>query len=89
VHSPARRSSSRRVDDRPTLILRRTLHRVKRCGLVYKAFKNKRSERTVALPVTLVATLHTRKMAQLGERMLADRTGRTTTTSSSPERTAA
>jgi integrase len=54
-----------------TLSVRRTLQRVKGAGLVYEAPKTKRSERTIALPLPLVAALHTHKAAQLGERMLA------------------
>ena len=40
-------------------------------GLVYEAPKTKRSERTLALPMPLVAALHLHKAAQVGERMLA------------------
>ncbi len=54
-----------------TLSVRRTLHRVKRGGMIYEAPKTKRSERTLAPPMPLVAALHTHKAAQLGERMLA------------------
>ena len=54
-----------------TLSVRRTLHRVKGGGLVFEPPKTKRSERTLALPMPLVAALHTHKAAQLGERMLA------------------
>jgi len=54
-----------------TVSVRRTLHRVKGAGLVYEAPKTRRSERTLALPMPLVAALHSHKAAQLGERMLA------------------
>jgi integrase len=54
-----------------TVSVRRTLHRVKGAGLVYEAPKTKRSERTLALPMPLVAALHSHKATQLGERMLA------------------
>jgi integrase len=54
-----------------TVSVRRTLHRVKGAGLVYEAPKTKRSERTLALPMPLVAALHGHKATQLGERMLA------------------
>ncbi len=51
--------------------MRRTIHRVKGGGLVYEAPKTKRSERTLAVPLPLVAALHVHKAAQMGERMLA------------------
>jgi integrase len=54
-----------------SLSVRRTIHRVKGGGLVYEAPKTKRSERTLALPLPLVAALHVHKAAQMGERMLA------------------
>jgi integrase len=54
-----------------TLSVRRTLQRVAGVGLVFEPPKTKRSERTIALPMPLVAALHTHKAAQLGERMLA------------------
>jgi integrase len=47
------------------------LQRVAGVGLVFEPPKTKRSERTIALPMPLVAALHTHKAAQLGERMLA------------------
>lgn len=53
------------------LSVRRTLQRIKGVGLVSEAPKTKRSERTIALPMPLVAALHAHKAAQLGERMLA------------------
>jgi integrase len=54
-----------------TLSVRRTLQRVTGVGLVFDPPKTKRSKRTIALPMPLVAALHTHKAAQLGERMLA------------------
>ena len=54
-----------------SLSVRRTIHRVKGGGLVYEAPKTKRSERTLALPLSLVAALHVHKASQMGERMLA------------------
>ena len=54
-----------------TLSVRRTLQRVAGVGLVFERPKTKRSERTIALPMPLVAALHTHKAAQPGERMLA------------------
>ena len=53
-----------------TLTVRRSIHRV-RGGLVYEEPKSKRSQRTLALPLPLVAELHLHKAVQLGERMLA------------------
>src|SRR4051795_7910068 len=53
-----------------TLTVRRSIHRV-RGGLVYEEPKSKRSHRTLALPLPLVAELYRHKAAQLGERMLA------------------
>jgi len=49
-----------------SLSVRRTIHRVKGGGLVYEAPKTKRSERTLALPLPLVAALHVHKAAQDG-----------------------
>ena len=40
-------------------------------GLIYEEPKTRRSQRTLALPMPLVAELHRHKAAQLGERMLA------------------
>src|SRR5919199_3153239 len=54
-----------------TLTVRRSIHRVRGGGLIYEEPKNKRSQRTLALPLSLVAELHRHKAAQLGERMLA------------------
>jgi integrase len=54
-----------------TVSVRRTIHRVKGGGLVYEAPKTKRSERTLALPLPLVAALHAHKALQVGERMVA------------------
>jgi integrase len=53
-----------------TLTVRRSIHRV-RGGLIYEEPKTRRSQRTLALPIPLVATLHEHKAAQLGEQMLA------------------
>jgi integrase len=53
-----------------TLTVRRSIHRV-RGGLIYEEPKTRRSQRTLALPMPLVAALHEHKAAQLGERMLA------------------
>src|SRR5918998_2220586 len=53
-----------------TLTVRRSIHRV-RGGLVYEEPKTRRSQRTLALPLPLVAALHEHKAIQLGERMLA------------------
>src|SRR3954471_624362 len=53
-----------------TLTVRRSIHRV-RGGLIYEEPKTRRSQRTLALPMPLVAELHRHKAAQLGERMLA------------------
>src|ERR687894_33137 len=54
-----------------TLTVRRSIHRVRGGGLVYEEPKSKRSHRTLALPLPLVAALHEHKTRQLGERMLA------------------
>src|SRR4051812_32951913 len=54
-----------------TLTVRRSIHRVRGGGLVYEEPKTRRSQRTLALPLPLVAALHAHKAAQLGERMLA------------------
>src|SRR5688500_2637998 len=54
-----------------TLTVRRSIHRVRGRGLIYEEPKSKRSQRTLALPLPLVAELHRHKAAQLGERMLA------------------
>ena len=54
-----------------TLTVRRSIHRVRGGGLIYEEPKTKRSQRTLALPLPLVAELHRHKAAQLGERMLA------------------
>ncbi|WP_448624999.1 tyrosine-type recombinase/integrase [Geodermatophilus sp. URMC 64] len=54
-----------------TLTVRRSIHRVRGGGLIYEEPKSKRSHRTLALPLPLVAELHRHKAAQLGERMLA------------------
>src|SRR3954468_5620458 len=54
-----------------TLTVRRSIHRVRGGGLIYEEPKSKRSQRTLALPLPLVAELHRHKAAQLGERMLA------------------
>src|SRR4051795_6989737 len=53
-----------------TLTVRRSIHRV-RGGLIYEEPKPRRSQRTLALPMPLVAALHEHKAAQLGEQMLA------------------
>src|SRR3954471_14109554 len=53
-----------------TLTVRRSIHRV-RGGLIYEEPKTRRSERTLALPMPLVAALHEHKAVQLGEQMLA------------------
>lgn len=53
-----------------TLTVRRSIHRV-RGGLVYEEPKTRRSQRTLELPLPLVAMLHEHKAAQLGEQMLA------------------
>src|SRR3954463_379693 len=53
-----------------TLTVRRSIHRV-RGGLIYEEPKTRRSQRTLALPMPLVAALHEHKAAQTGERMLA------------------
>src|SRR3954449_2954327 len=54
-----------------TLTVRRIIPRVRGGGLIYEEPKSKRSHRTLALPLPLVAELHRHKAAQLGERMLA------------------
>ena len=54
-----------------TLTVRRSTHRVRGGGLVCEEPKTRRSQRTLALPLPLVAALHAHKAAQLGERMLA------------------
>src|ERR687890_632020 len=54
-----------------SLTVRRSIHRVRGGGLIYEEPKSKRSQRTLALPLPLVAELHRHKAAQLGERMLA------------------
>jgi integrase len=53
-----------------TLTVRRSIHRV-RGGLMYEEPKTRRSQRTLALPLPLVADLHRHKAAQPGERVLA------------------
>src|SRR5690349_19572698 len=53
-----------------TLTVRRSIHRV-RGGLIYEEPKTRRSHRTLALPMPLVAALHQHKAAQTGEQMLA------------------
>jgi integrase len=54
-----------------TLTVRRSIYRVRGGGLIYEEPKSKRSHRTLALPLPLVAELHGHTAAQLGERMLA------------------
>src|SRR5919112_1792949 len=54
-----------------TLTVRRSIHRVRGGGLIYEEPKSKRSHRTLALPLPLIAELHRHKAAQLGEQMLA------------------
>jgi integrase len=54
-----------------TLTVRRSIHRVRGGGLVYEEPKSKRSHRTLALPLPLVAALQEHKTRQLGERLLA------------------
>ncbi|MGY1744084.1 site-specific integrase [Blastococcus sp. SYSU D00695] len=49
----------------------RSIHRVRGGGLIYEVPKSKRSQRTLALPMPLVAELHRHKAAQLGQQMLA------------------
>ncbi|MDP5182337.1 site-specific integrase [Blastococcus sp. BMG 814] len=49
-----------------TLTVRRSIHRVRGGGLIYEEPKTKRSQRTLALPLPLVAELHRHKAAQLG-----------------------
>ena len=51
--------------------MRRSIHRVRGGGLIYEEPKTRRSQRTPALPMPLVAELHRHKAAQLGEQMLA------------------
>jgi integrase len=46
-------------------------HRIRGGGLIYDEPKTRRNQRTLALPMPLVAELHRHKAAQLGERMLA------------------
>src|ERR1700712_6098992 len=53
-----------------TLTVRRSVHRV-RGGLIYEEPKTRRSQRTLALPMPLVAALQEQKRAQLGEQMVA------------------
>src|SRR3954453_5022141 len=54
-----------------TVTVRRSIHRVRGGGLIYEEPKTRRSQRTLALPMPLVAALHQHKTVQLGERMLA------------------
>jgi integrase len=54
-----------------TLTVRRSIHRVKGGGLIYEEPKTRCSQRTLALPVPLVAELGRHKAVQLGEQMLA------------------
>src|SRR3954451_11481334 len=54
-----------------TLTVRRSIHRVRGGGLIYEEPKTRRSQRTLALPMPLVAALHQHKAVQLGEQMLA------------------
>jgi integrase len=54
-----------------TLTVRRSIHRVCGGGLIYEEPKTRRSQRTLALPLPLVAALHAQKAVPLGERMLA------------------
>src|SRR5919206_2684715 len=54
-----------------TLTVRRSIHRVRGGGLIYEEPKTRRSQRTLALPMPLVAELHRHKAVQNGERMLA------------------
>src|SRR3954469_19299845 len=54
-----------------TVTVRRSIHRVRGGGLIYEEPKTRRSHRTLALPLPLVAELDRHKAAQLGERMLA------------------
>src|SRR3954466_9931589 len=53
-----------------TLTVRRSIHRVRGGGPIYEEPKTRRSQRTLALPLPLVAARQ-HKAAQLGERMLA------------------
>jgi integrase len=53
-----------------TLTVWCSIHRVRGSGLIYEEPESKRSHRTLALPLPLVAELHRHKAAQLGERML-------------------
>jgi integrase len=53
-----------------TLTVRR-IHRVRGGGLIYEEPKTRRSQRTHALPMPLLAELHRHRATQLGERMLA------------------
>ena len=48
----------------------RSIHRV-RGGLIYEEPKTRRSQRTLELPLPLVAMLHEHKAAQTGEQMQA------------------
>src|SRR3954451_7923925 len=52
-----------------TLTVRRSIHRVRGGGLIYEEPKTRRSQRTLALPLPLVAALHEHKAVQLGEQM--------------------
>src|SRR3954465_11529016 len=54
-----------------TLTVRRSVHRVRGGGLIYEEPKTRRSQRTLALPMPLVAERHRHKAVQTGERMLA------------------
>ncbi len=54
-----------------TLTVRRSIHRVRGGGLIYEEPKTRRSQRTLALPLSLLDALREHKAAQLGERMLA------------------
>src|SRR3569833_1178837 len=54
-----------------TLTVRRSIHRVRGGGLIYEEPKSKRSHRTLALPLPLVAELHRHTAAPLGEQVLA------------------
>src|SRR3954463_15459389 len=52
-----------------TVTVRRSIHRVRGGGLIYEEPKTRRSQRTLALPMPLVAALHPQKAAQPGEEM--------------------
>src|SRR3954464_4688758 len=54
-----------------TLPVRRSIPRARGGGLINGAPKPRRSQRTLALPMPLVAALHQHKAVQLGEQMLA------------------